>query len=181
MMTRPAIYLDHNAASPLLPAARTALVAALDLVGNPSSVHSHGRALRNLLDTARHQVAALAGAEPKQVVFTGSATEAITQAIVGGAKTFKSSAIVVSAGEHVAVLRAADATGLPVIVVPLLADGRIDLAALAQIIADAEGDLLVAVHWVNNETGVVQPIGQINALVGPTRHTLFVDAVQAFG
>jgi cysteine desulfurase len=181
MMTRPAIYLDHNAASPLLPAARTALVAALDLVGNPSSVHSHGRALRNLLDTARHQVAALAGAEPKQVVFTGSATEAITQAIVGGAKTFKSSAIVVSAGEHVAVLRAADATGLPVIVVPLLTDGRIDLAALAQIIADAEGDLLVAVHWVNNETGVVQPIGQINALVGPTRHTLFVDAVQAFG
>lgn len=180
-MTRPAIYLDHNAASPLLPEARTALVAALDLVGNPSSVHSHGRALRNLLDTARGQVAALAGAEPKQVVFTGSATEAITQAIVGGAKTFKSSAIVVSAGEHVAVLRAADATGLPVIVVPLLADGRIDLAALAKIVADAEGDLLVAVHWVNNETGVVQPMGQINALVGPTRHTLFVDAVQAFG
>jgi pyruvate/2-oxoglutarate dehydrogenase complex dihydrolipoamide acyltransferase (E2) component len=85
-MTRPAIYLDHNAASPLLPEARAALVDALDLVGNPSSVHGHGRALRNLVDTARAQVAAAAGAERKQVVFTGSATEAITQAIVGGAR-----------------------------------------------------------------------------------------------
>ena len=84
LMTRRAIYLDHNAASPLLPEAREALVSTLDLTGNPSSVHAHGRALRNLLDTARGQVAAAAGAERKQVVFTGSATEAITQAIVGG-------------------------------------------------------------------------------------------------
>jgi len=180
-MTRPAIYLDHNAASPLLPEARSALMAALDLVGNPSSVHGHGRALRNVIDTARGQVAALAGAERKQVVFTGSATEAITQAIVGGAKTFDASAIVISAGEHAAVGKAAEATGLPVIIIGLLGDGCIDLDQLAQVIADAEGNLLVALHWVNNETGVIQPMGRINGLVGPTRHTLFVDAVQAFG
>ncbi|HEV7345113.1 MAG TPA: aminotransferase class V-fold PLP-dependent enzyme [Devosia sp.] len=180
-MTRPAIYLDHNAASPLLPEARSALVAALDLVGNPSSVHGHGRALRNLVDTARSQVAALAGAERKQVVFTGSATEAITQAIVGGARVFAASAIVISAGEHAAVGNAAEATGLPVITIGLLADGRIDLDQLAGVIAAAEGKLLVGLHWVNNETGVVQDIGRINALVGPTPHTLFIDAVQAFG
>ena len=180
-MTRPAIYLDHNAASPLLPEARSALVAALDLVGNPSSVHGNGRALRNLIDMARGQVASLAGAERNQVVFTGSATEAITQAIVGGAKTFAVDAIVISAGEHAAVTKAAEATGLPVTTIGLLPDGSIDLDQLAKVIAEAKGNLLVALHWVNNETGVVQPIARINALVGPTRHTLFIDAVQAFG
>lgn len=180
-MTRPAIYLDHNAASPLLPEARSALVAALELTGNPSSVHGHGRALRNLIDTARGQVATLAGAERKQVVFTGSATEAITQAIVGGAKLFASTDIVISAGEHAAVAKAAEATGLPVITIALLPDGCIDLDQLAAVVSSAEGNLLVALHWVNNETGVVQPVGRINALVGPTRHTLFIDAVQALG
>lgn len=180
-MTRPAIYLDHNAASPLLPEAREALVAALDLVGNPSSVHGHGRALRNLIDTARAQVAELAGAERKQVVFTGSATEAVTQAISGGAKSFVASTVVISAGEHAAVAKAAEATGLPVVTIRLLPDGSIDLDQLASVVAGAEGNLLVALHWVNNETGVVQDIARINAIVGPTRHTLFIDAVQAFG
>ncbi|MCR6672679.1 cysteine desulfurase family protein [Devosia ginsengisoli] len=180
-MTRPAIYLDHSAASPLLPEARSALIAALDLVGNASSVHGHGRALRNLIDTARAQVAALAGAERKQVVFTGSATEAITQAVVGGARAFAAGAVVISAGEHAAVSKAAEATGLPVKSIGLLPDGRIDLDQLAGVIAMAEGNLLVALHWVNNETGVVQDMTRINALVGPTRHTLFIDAVQAFG
>src|SRR4051812_2795861 len=176
-MTRPAIYLDHNAASPLLPEARDALVGALGMVGNPASVHGHGRALRNLIETARGQVARLAGAERKQVVFTGSATEAITQAIVGGAKTFAVDAVVVSAGEHTAVLKAAEATTLPVLTIGLLPDGRFDLDQLATILADAEAidqTLLIALHWVNNETGVVQPIGRVNAMVGPTRHTLFI-------
>ncbi|MFN4210459.1 MAG: cysteine desulfurase family protein [Devosia sp.] len=180
-MTRAAIYLDHNAASPLLPEARAALVAGLDLTGNASSVHGHGRALRNLIDTARGQVAALAGAERKQVVFTGSATEAITQAIVGGARAFASEAIVISAGEHAAVSKAAEMTGLPVITIGLLADGSIDLDQLAERLQHAGGNLLVALHWVNNETGVVQDMERINALVGPTRHALFIDAVQAFG
>jgi cysteine desulfurase len=180
-MTKAAIYLDHNAASPLLPEARAALVAGLEMTGNASSVHGHGRALRNLIDMARAQVAALAGAERKQVVFTGSATEAITQAIVGSAKTFASSAIVISAGEHAAVQKAAEMTGLPVVTIGLLPSGCIDLDQLAAVIAEAQGELLVALHWVNNETGVVQPVGRINALVGPTRHTLFIDAVQAFG
>jgi len=183
-MRQSAIYLDHAAAAPLLPAARDALVAALELAGNPSSVHGHGRKLRNLIEAARGQVALLAGAEPHQVVFTGSATEAITQAIVGGTRAFAASAVLVSAGEHTAVLKAAAATGLPVRPVGLRPDGQIDLdqleAQLAQ--ADAANEtLLVALHWVNNETGVVQPVSRINALVGPTRHTLFIDAAQAFG
>lgn len=183
-MTRPAIYLDHNAASPLRPEARSALLAALELPGNPSSVHGHGRALREVVETGRRQVARLAGAESRQVVFTASATEAITQAIVAGAAAFDVGAVVVSAGEHAAALKAAEATGLPVWTLPLDGDGRVDVEALAAALAraDAEGiSLLVAVHWVNNETGVIQPMGRIGALVGPTRHTLFVDAVQALG
>ncbi|MHB1102901.1 MAG: cysteine desulfurase family protein [Devosia sp.] len=183
-MTHSAIYLDHNASAPLLPEARAAMVAALDSSGNPSSVHRHGRALRNLIETARGQVAKLSGAERSQVVFTGSATEAITQAIVGGAKALGVAAIVVSTGEHLAVLKAAEATGLPVITVGLDQNGLIRADEIASAIAkaDAAGQrLLVCVHLVNNETGVIQPVERIEVLVGPTPHYLFVDAVQGFG
>ena len=134
--------------------------------------------------TARGQVARLAGAERDQVVFTGSATEAITQAIVGGAKAFGVDAIVVSAGEHAAVLKAAEATGLPVKRVGLDADGLIRVEEIAAALAEADMvgmRLLVAVHLVNNETGVIQPVDRIEMLVGPSPHYLFVDAVQAFG
>ncbi len=183
-MSRSAIYLDHNASAPLLPEARAAMLAALDLTGNPSSVHGHGRTLRNSIELARAQVVKLAGAEREQVVFTGSATEAITQAIVAGAKAFGVDAIVTSAGDHAAVLKAAEATGLPVRQVGLDADGRIQVDQIADAIrkADSVGlRLLVAVHLVNNETGVIQPVDAIEVLVGPTPHFLFVDAVQAFG
>jgi cysteine desulfurase len=183
-MARQTIYLDHNASAPLLPEARAAVIAALDLVGNPSSVHAEGRALRAVIDKARAQVASLAGAERDQVVFTGSATEAITQAIVGGAKAFNVDAIVVSEGEHAAVLRAAEATGLPVKRIGLDADGYIRIEQIAGAIAEADMvgmRLLVAVHLVNNETGVIQPVDRIEVLVGPSPHYLFVDAVQGFG
>lgn len=183
-MARQAIYLDHNASAPLLPEARDAVLRVLDMVGNPSSVHAHGRALRALIDEARAKVARLAGAEREQVVFTGSATEAITQAIVGGAKAFGVDAIVVSEGEHAAVLKAAEATGLPTKRVGLDADGLIRVEEIAAALreADAAGlKLLVAVHLVNNETGVIQPVDRIEVLVGPSPHYLFVDAVQAYG
>lgn len=175
-------YLDHNASAPLLPEARDAVLAALALAGNPSSVHGHGRALRALIDAAREKVAVLAGATREQVVFTGSATEAITQAIVGGARALKLDGLVVSAGEHAAVLKAAEATGLPVTTLPLDGNGVIDVAALAAALAAADTrKLLVAVHAVNNETGVVQPLERLEVLVGASPHYLFVDAVQAFG
>ena len=183
-MSETAIYLDHNASAPLLPEAREAVVHALELTGNPSSVHGHGRALRALVDEARAKVAKLAGATREQVVFTGSATEAITQAIVGGAKALGVGGIVVSAGCHTAALKAAEATGLPVTSVGLDADGYIRVDEIAAALARANdfgAKLLVAVHLVNNETGVIQPVERIEALVGPSPHFLFVDAVQAFG
>jgi cysteine desulfurase len=183
-MTRASVYLDHNASSPLLPEARAAMLDALELAGNPSSVHAHGRALSERIEVARDAVAALAGAERQQVVFTGSATEAITQAIAGSVKALGVGGIVVSAGEHAAVTQAAAIAGVPVSTIGLDADGviRVDELAARLERAGAAGEtLLVAVHAVNNETGVVQPLARIEALVGPTPHYLFVDAVQAFG
>ncbi|MDO8360013.1 MAG: aminotransferase class V-fold PLP-dependent enzyme, partial [Devosia sp.] len=183
-MTQIATYLDHNASAPLLPEVRAAISAALELTGNPSSVHGHGRALRALIDGARAKVAKLAGATREQVVFTGSATEAIAQAIVGGVRALGVSGIVVSAGDHTATLKAAEATGLPVAMAGLDADGlvRIEDIAAAMARADAQGQkLLVAMHLVNNETGVIQPLDRIEVLVGASPHYLFVDAVQALG
>lgn len=183
-MDRMAAYLDHNASAPLLPQAREAMIAALGRVGNPSSVHGPGRALRKLIDDARDEVAALAGAEARQVVFTGSATEALTQAIVGGVKAFDISRVVVSATDHAAALKAAEASGVSVRVLGVDGNGLVDLDALARMIetADAAGEkLLVAFSWVNNETGVIQPRGRIEAMVGPTPHILVIDAVQGFG
>ncbi len=183
-MTGNSVYLDHNASAPLLPEAREAIVGALELTGNPSSVHAHGRALRALVDDARAKVAKLAGATREQVVFTGSATEAITQAIVGGAKALEVGGIVVSAGCHTATLKAAEATGLPVTTIGLDADGYIQVDEIASALSRANdfgAKLLVAVHLVNNETGVIQPVDRIEMLVGTSPHYLLVDAVQAFG
>lgn len=183
-MTQSGVYLDHNASTVLLAESRTAIGVALDLTGNPSSVHGAGRALKALVEKARDQIVKAAVSERAHVVFTGSATESITQAIVGGAKALGFDEIIVSAGEHAAVLKAAEMTGLPVTHVGLSADGVIDVSALADAVnaAGKSGRVaLVGVHAVNNETGVVQPVGEIEALVGPTPHFLFVDAVQAFG
>jgi cysteine desulfurase len=178
------IYLDHNASAPMLPRVRAAMLAALEMVGNPSSVHGPGRALRAVIDDARDRVAKTAGAEAKQVVFTGSATEALTQAIIGGVKAFAIDRVIVCATDHAAALKAAEASGVPVCVVGVDENGIIDLDALARQVetANAAGEkLLVAVSWVNNETGVIQPRGKLETLIGPTPHILVIDAVQAFG
>ena len=177
-------YIDHNASSPLLPEARVAALGAMDLAGNASSVHAEGRAARGLIEAARAEVAALCGAEPRQLVFTASASEAIGQAIIGGVRALGIARVIVSAGEHTATLRAAEESGALVETVALNADGTIEIAVLRARLAaaDAAGETaLVAVHHVNNETGVVQDIGAVAALVGPTPHYLFVDAVQALG
>lgn len=157
---------------------------ALNLPGNPSSVHAAGRALSAIIEQARIKVAIASAAKPKQVVFTGSATEAITQAIIGGANALGIDQIWISAGEHASALKAAESSGVQVHQIGLLESGLIDMAALEELMQQADAEqqtAMVCVHAVNNETGVIQPIEAIEQLVGPTRHFLFVDAVQAFG
>lgn len=184
-MTRNAVtYLDHSASAPLLPAARDALVDVLAVPGNPSSVHENGRKLRAIIEEARDNVALLGGTARGRVVFTGSATESLTQAIWGLARNQKIQRILVGAGEHMAVIRAVEGAGVPFDLIPLLESGLLDLAALeAQLAAaTAAGErVLVAVQQVNNETSVVQPIDEIGELLFDQDHYFLVDGAQGAG
>ncbi len=177
-------YLDHNASTILLPQAKKAIIDALDLVGNPSAIHKDGRVLETLIEDARKNVAKATGAKPSEVVFTGSATESINQAIIAGVKALKIDKIIVSSGEHAAALNAAKSCEQEVIEVFLLDSGQIDISLLKdelQKLDETGHTALVCVHEVNNETGIIQPVKQIETLVGASRHFLFIDAVQAFG
>lgn len=166
----PPVYLDWNATAPLRPEAKAALLAALDLIGNPSSVHGPGRAARRVVEQARAQVAALAGVAPAEVLFTSGGTEANNWAVRSGLRPL----VLVGATEHASVLEAApDAARLPV-----GRDGRIDLGALDRLLT---GPALVSLQLANNETGVIQPVAAAAALVHAKGGLLHVDAVQAAG
>lgn len=178
-LTSPSAYLDWNATAPLLPAARAAMVAALETGGNPSAVHRHGRAARRILEDARAAVAAAFGAAPKEIVFTSGATEANNLALKGLAGAV--SKIFVSAIEHPSVLEAARHGGPPVEVVPVTAEGAVDLTALAAQLAATGGKALIAVMAANNETGVIQPVAEIVALARAHGALVHCDAVQIAG
>jgi len=178
MLTSPAmpsdrrVYLDHNASAPLKPGVKAAVAAALDLVGNPSSVHGHGRAVRRAVEDARARVAALAGAAPTRVVFTAGGTEANNLALRG----FPGRRPIVSAVEHDSVLAAApDAARIPVD-----SRGVADLDALERLLSDG-GPALVSLMLVNNETGVIQPVAEAARIAHAHGALLHCDAVQGAG
>ena len=183
------VYLDWNATAPLRSEARTAMVAALDACGNPSSVHGEGRAARRLVEAAREQVAALVGAKPRNVVFTSGGTEAnmlaLSPAIGTGRELAPCARLLVSAIEHPSVLAGGRFPLSAVEKMPVTADGRIDLAALegrlAALAAEGKGRPLVSLMLANNETGVVQPVSEAARLVHDAGCLLHVDAVQAVG
>ncbi|MFC3677670.1 cysteine desulfurase family protein [Ferrovibrio xuzhouensis] len=183
------VYLDYNATAPLRPEARAALLAALAAPANPSSVHGFGRAARSIAESAREQVAALAGAEPKRVVFTSGGTEAnnlaiaLARAPVSGPVGARPGVtrLVVSAIEHDSVLRPARASGLPVTEVPAGPDGRVDPAAVAAALDAGEGPALVCLMLANNETGVIQPVADVTRLAHERGALVLCDAVQAAG
>ena len=170
-MTR--VYLDHNASAPLKPAVKAAMVQALDLVGNPSSVHGFGRAVRRAVEEARGHVAALAGVKPAQVFFTGSGTEANNLALRG----FPGRRVIVSAVEHDSILATVpDAPRIPV-----NRNGVAVLAALERLLAEGEGPAIVSLMLANNETGVIQPVAEAAAIAHAHGALLHCDAVQAAG
>lgn len=169
------VYLDHNATSPLRPVAREAMLQALALGGNASSVHAEGRAARRLIDDSREKLAFAIGALPQSIVFTSGGTEANNMAL-GGAQVER---LLVSAVEHPSVLAAAQASGKPVEVIPVDGMGCVDLAALQRLLAGPRA--LVSVMLVNNETGVIQPVAEVAALAARAGSLSHVDAVQAFG
>ncbi|GGL14322.1 cysteine desulfurase family protein [Caulobacter rhizosphaerae] len=178
-MSKPSIYLDYNATAPVRPEARDAVLRAFETAGNPSSVHASGRAARDIVETARAQVAALVGVVAGSVTFVSGGTEANALAI-GSAAFAGFNRIIVSEGEHDAVLETAAASGLQVLKMPLDADGVARLDWLEEALSD-ESRALVCLMLANNETGVVQPVAQAAALVRAADGWLHVDAVQAAG
>ena len=184
-------YLDHNATSPLRDESRAAMEHALSIGGNPSSVHGQGRAARAAVERAREQVAALARARAQDVIFTSGGTEANALALWGavqgaaeaGARITR---LFVSAVEHDSVMANAAALaervpGLRLEIIPVTGDGVVDLQALRVLLREGKGRALIAVMAANNETGVIQPLSDVAALMKEHDGYLFVDAVQAAG
>jgi cysteine desulfurase len=176
-------YLDWNATAPLRHQARTAMLEALDQAGNPSSVHTEGRAARHLIERARGRVAALVGAEPASVVFTSGATEANVLALSPGWALAPNRSpferLLVSAIEHPSVLAGGRFPRDRVGTIPVDRQGVVDLGALQTMLAGAPA--LVSIMLANNETGVVQPVCEVARIVREAGGLLHVDAVQAPG
>jgi cysteine desulfurase len=181
-------YLDYNATAPLRPQARAAMIDALDLCGNASSVHAEGRRARALIEDAREKVAALVGARPANVVFTGGGTEANVAALApanAGGQAAEAICLV-SAVEHVSVLAGGRFGPGAVPHLPVTSDGVVDVAAFAGLIGRARAEaptagLMVSVMAANNETGVVQPVAEIARLAHEQGAVVHCDAVQAAG
>jgi len=182
------IYLDWNATAPLLPAAREAVLSALDMTGNPSSVHGEGRALRMLVEAARRDVAALVGAAPAHVIFTSGATEAANLVLTPdyrmGRTPLAIGHLYVSEIEHPALREGGRFARKDVTTVPVTGAGIVDLDALETLLQGhdkANGLPMVAVMLANNETGIVQPVKAAAEIVHRHGGLLVVDAVQAVG
>jgi cysteine desulfurase len=182
------LYLDYNASAPLLDEARNAVIEALGITGNPSSVHREGRAARALVESARRSVAALVNAKPEHVFFTSGATEAastlLTPIYMMGRSPVRLSHLYVSATEHPCMLAGGQFAPDNITVLPVDENGILRLDALEQALKahdKSAGLPLVAVQAANNETGVIQPIREIAALVKTAGGIFVVDAVQAAG
>jgi cysteine desulfurase len=175
------IYLDYQATTPLAAEARDAMLRWLggsdsDTFGNPHSAHRMGRMAAAAVEAAREEVAALMPAGGR-VIFTSGATEAINMVLLG-----THGDVITFASEHAAVLdcaKAVEAQGRRFTVLPVLPDGRADLAALADAITPQTG--LVAIMAVNNEIGVVNPLEEAVAIARQAGVRVLADAVQAYG
>lgn len=176
-------YFDHNASTPVEPAALEAMLPYLrEHFGNPSSVHRHGRRARAALDSAREQVAALVNAHPSQVVFTSGGTEANNLAIKGVAACRAPGRLLIGATEHPSVSEAADSlveAGWKVERLPVDSAGRLQHRALAAQLRDTP--VLMSAMYANNETGTVQDIPAIAQTARAQGALLHTDAVQAAG
>jgi cysteine desulfurase len=182
------VYLDHAATTPVRPEVLEAMLPYLGAAsfGNPSSTHRFGRAARAGLEKARREVAVAIGAEPNQVIFTSGGTEADNLAIIGSALAARSRGlagrVVTTATEHKAILAAAHHVarlGGEEEIVPVDSSGVVDGTAFDRALARSPD--LVSVMWVNNETGVRQPVESLAERCRAAGVVFHSDAVQAFG
>lgn len=182
------VYLDYNASAPLLPAARAAMIDALEVTANPSSVHGEGRRARQIIEGARRDVAALVNAGRDHVVFTSGATEAAATLLTPdwrmGRSALRMSRLYVSQADHPCLLNGGRFDAERVTRIGVDANGVADLGALERALGahdKSEGLPLVAIHAANNETGVIQPLAGLSAVVKAAGGALVVDAAQAAG
>ncbi len=183
------IYFDHNATTPLHPEVKKEMVAAMEMFGNPSSMHAFGREARANVEDARQRVAAFMGAEPEEIVFTGSGSEGnntvLSLFVCGTSQCFPSMKpkIVTSRIEHPCVLETSKCLvhrGVDVSYLDVDAYGKIDLGQLAEFLK-LGGVGLVSVMMANNEIGTIQDIAAITKLAHQYGALMHTDAVQAFG
>lgn len=180
---KPPVYLDHNATTPLAPEVLDAMLPFFgSRYGNASSRHEHGTIARRAVDRAREQVAALAGAQPQQVVFTSGGTEANNLFVKGAAAMRKPAQIVVGGIEHPCVaMPAKDLTRAGWTLRRLAVDARgvADLTDLDAALVQPTG--LVSLMLANNETGVIEPVSAVAGRARAAGAWMHTDAVQAFG
>jgi cysteine desulfurase len=187
----PLIYLDHNATTPLRPEVRAAMVAALDVWGNPSSIHRAGRQARDAVERARRAVADLVEAAPEEIVFTSGGTEGDNLAIRGLALAARESRrsslagpahVISSAVEHPAVHGALDELareGFAITRLPVDGDGHLRPADLTAALRPET--VLVSIAAANHELGTIHPVGELAALARAGGALFHTDAVQAAG
>jgi cysteine desulfurase len=189
-MEKAIAYLDHAATTPMRADAIAAMTAALGVVGNPASIHSAGQQAKRLLEESREQVAATVGADPIEVIFTGSGTEAVNLAIKGLWWQRQADAarprILVPGGEHHATVDTVEwlaaHEGAVVEVLPVDELGRVRIDALAAALdRDAASVALVTMLWANNEVGTIQPVAEVARLAGEAGVPLHLDAIAAYG
>jgi cysteine desulfurase len=167
------IYLDYNATAPIRPEVVVVMMEAMALPANPSSVHRLGRAAKATIEQSRRTLADALSCWPGEVIFTASGTEANNMVL----KSFGALPCAVAATEHASVLKTRpDAVRLPVD-----RQGILEMAALQAFLIAHPQPALISVMLANNETGVIQSIREIAALIHTHGGLLHVDAVQAFG
>ena len=164
------VYLDYNATSPMRDAVKKTLVSILDSPANASSIHSHGRLAKKLLDEARLDISELVNCNPDEIIFTSGGTESNTTILKSHTKAL------VSSIEHDAVLKSANNPNY----IKVGKNGQVDLNDLEEKIKIYNPDI-VSVMWANNETGVIQPINEVVAIAKKYDTHTHCDAVQAIG
>jgi cysteine desulfurase len=188
-------YLDHNATTPVRPAVAEAMLRALQMTGNPSSIHAEGRMARAAVEAAREQVAALCRAKPANVVFTSGGTEANATVLAPGLSDCRGgrdcvrapvTLLLHGATEHPCVRDGHRFPAAAAEAIPVDADGLADLAwleaRLARHAAERPGErALVSLQFANNETGVLQPVAEAAAIARRHGALMHSDAVQAAG
>ena len=171
-------YLDYNATAPLRREAKSAMIAALDVVGNPSSVHAEGRHARGIVEAARESVARLVGAKPSEIVFTSGASEANAWVMAQPWTTILTSGV-----EHDSILAPARASSASILELTAGRDGVVRVEEIAEHVLKRglARSAVIALQMANNETGVIQPVAEVAAFARAHGIAMHSDAVQAAG